>query len=398
MKDATKDDDDGEDSAEGSDDDESSEESSEGSSSDSGEEEQEAEEASKPAASEIASAAKTAEEVTKRNSTTNKREWDVFSRQCLDRKKFPVSLASHLQRDKTDLFNLWLDNNQDLQKVAIVVERSVEQKTTSRSGFEASKARDIIKMYGETKGQKLVKALRAKGRFYWDDDFPEDEEEIFYYTHARRKVLNDNSTANKLKIEAHESNPDTALVASLTGEEGPLHAGAMPGMKIDNIEGEKDLALALSNGGTVGKIKPPKKKTETTEKVLPTTSKERAEAVLDDILKDGGAARKLALALAHVEYGDSLKQELMDFSAKMEDLYSSLQRLILKKVTKAKKYDPFLNEVEERGAWYKKAEKAARGLLAGLKKKKKTTTKAKAGAAAPDKPSEGTPERGESKQ
>ncbi|CAE7664460.1 unnamed protein product, partial [Symbiodinium necroappetens] len=251
----------------------------------------------------------------------------------IDRKKFPVSLASHLQRDKTDLFNLWLDNNQ------------------------ATKARDIIKKYGETKGLKLIKALKGKGRYYYDDEFPDDEEEIFYYTHAPRQIMNDNSTSSKLKIEGKEANPDTALVASLTGEEGPLHAGAMPGMKIESGEGEKELALALSNGGSVGKIKPPKKtRTESAEKVLLTTSKERAEAMLDDILKDSGAARKLALGLEHVHYGDRLKQELMNFSSQMEGLYRKLQSLILKKVTKAKKYNPILIEVEAKNAWYKSAE------------------------------------------
>lgn len=106
-----------------------------------------------------------------------------------------------------------------------------------------------------------------------NNDFP--TQEIFYYTHAPRKIMNDNSTANKLKLEGKETNPDQALVGSLTGEEGPLHAGAMPGMKIQSAEGEKAMAEALSNGGVVGKIKPPKKhRPEATEKVLPTTSKE----------------------------------------------------------------------------------------------------------------------------
>lgn len=78
--------------------------------------------------------------------------------------------------------------------------------------------------------------------------------------------------------------------------------------------------------------------------------------MLDDVLKDSGAARKLALSLEHVHYGDKLKQELMNFSAQMEGLYRKLQQLILKKVTKAKKYDPILIDVEAKNAWYKTAE------------------------------------------
>ena len=57
----------------------------------------------------------------------------------------------------------------------------------------------------------------------------------------------------------------------------------------------------------------------------------RADAALQDILKDGGAARKLALGLEHVEYGDKLKSELFQFSKSMETLYSVLQKLLLKK-------------------------------------------------------------------
>ena len=49
----------------------------------------------------------------------------------------------------------------------------------------------------------------------------------------------------------------------------------------------------------------------------------RADAALQDILKDGGAARKLALGLEHVEYGDKLKSEL--FSV-LEEHGNPLQR------------------------------------------------------------------------
>ncbi|CAE7222534.1 unnamed protein product [Symbiodinium sp. KB8] len=288
----------------------------------------------------IANAAQTAADVTVRN----------------NRKKFPVSLSSHLQRDKVDLFNLWLDNNQDLQKVAIVVEREVENKNTSRAGFDSVKGRDLIKKYGETKGTKLVAALRNKGRWYWDPEFPQDEEEIYYYTSAPRSILNENSTANRMKLTGTEANPDSGLLSAMTGEQGPLNAGALPSMEADGSEGDKALAEALA--GKVSKAKPPKKqRTESAEKVVPTSSKERAEAALQDILKDGGAARKLALGLQHVDYGDALKDQMFEFSKSMEVLYSSLQKLLLKKGhVKDKKFRPALEELEKKNAWLKKAE------------------------------------------
>ena len=48
---------------------------------------------------------------------TNKKEWDTFSREVLNKKKFPVRLSEHLARDKVDLFNLWLAHGKDLHEL-----------------------------------------------------------------------------------------------------------------------------------------------------------------------------------------------------------------------------------------------------------------------------------------
>ena len=65
----------------------------------------------------VLDAAKRAEEGAARaNSVSHKKEWDAFSRQCNDRKKFPVALAEYANTRKTDLFQLWLENNQNLHE------------------------------------------------------------------------------------------------------------------------------------------------------------------------------------------------------------------------------------------------------------------------------------------
>lgn len=46
-----------------------------------------------------------------------KPQWDRFSRQCLDRRRFPVQLAGHFQRDKLDLFRQWLSSSEDWSKL-----------------------------------------------------------------------------------------------------------------------------------------------------------------------------------------------------------------------------------------------------------------------------------------
>lgn len=49
------------------------------------------------------------------NSRTHKAEWDKYSRQCMNRKLFPCSLASHYLKDKTCLFREWLQHGMDWQ-------------------------------------------------------------------------------------------------------------------------------------------------------------------------------------------------------------------------------------------------------------------------------------------
>jgi hypothetical protein len=51
-----------------------------------------------------------------RPGVTNKKEWDTFSREILSKKKFPVKLTEHLQRDKVEVFNIWLQNGKDLHE------------------------------------------------------------------------------------------------------------------------------------------------------------------------------------------------------------------------------------------------------------------------------------------
>lgn len=85
------------------------------------------------------------------NSMTNKADWDKFSRQCLDKKKFPAELATHFLKDKVCLFNEWLSCGGDWSKVSLVYERKVEDKRKFKKQRKGMKGRDIIASYGETR-------------------------------------------------------------------------------------------------------------------------------------------------------------------------------------------------------------------------------------------------------
>ena len=81
--------------------------------------------------------------------TTHKREWDKFSRQVLDRQKFPVSLASYCLQSKTDLFNDWLECSGDWSRVELNYQRRVSTNNKYKKGRRGMKPREIIKQYGE---------------------------------------------------------------------------------------------------------------------------------------------------------------------------------------------------------------------------------------------------------
>lgn len=81
--------------------------------------------------------------------TTHKNEWNKFSRQCLDRTKFPIALASHCLANKQDVFQEWLEAQGDWSKVELAFERRVSAKSKFKKGRKGMKARDIITAYGE---------------------------------------------------------------------------------------------------------------------------------------------------------------------------------------------------------------------------------------------------------
>lgn len=63
-----------------------------------------------------------------------------------------------------------------MMRLCLRIERKVESVNRFRTGREGMKARDIEQKYPPEKAKKLMAALRARNLFYWDEDFPGDEE------------------------------------------------------------------------------------------------------------------------------------------------------------------------------------------------------------------------------
>jgi len=62
-------------------------------------------------------------------------------------------------------------------RLELRIQRQVEAKTTFHSGREGMKSRDIHSKYPAEKAQRLIQLLYNKGLWYWDEDFPQDEED-----------------------------------------------------------------------------------------------------------------------------------------------------------------------------------------------------------------------------
>jgi len=62
-------------------------------------------------------------------------------------------------------------------RLVIRMERKIEMVNRARVGREGVKGRDLEKKYPPEKAKKLMDLLRQKGLWYWDDDFPKDEED-----------------------------------------------------------------------------------------------------------------------------------------------------------------------------------------------------------------------------
>ena len=248
-----------------------------------------------------------------------------------------------------------------VRRVKVCVERIRENKTTAREGALAMKKRDILNVYPEDKAEKLCKKLFAQGRYYEDEEFPGDNDEIFYYVRQPRKVNVDAVTSEKASLSANMKVGDASVMEQMTGSDGVFAAGAMPAMKAASAAGAKAVADMVAGDGTQKGQKPRKtpKAANEAEIVLPTTPKDRAEEVANDVLKAVGEAKKLCLSLKGMEYSDDLHKDLGAFAGDAESMYLDINKLLKKTKQKKKyaaKYEDFVATSTKKLEWYKKAE------------------------------------------
>eukprot|EP00438_Fugacium_kawagutii_P005722 Skav230026 [mRNA] locus=scaffold261:117229:118063:- [translate_table: standard] len=147
-------------------------------------------------------------------------------------------------------------------------------------------------------------------------------QEIYYYVGCGDIIRNDDRTSESTSVKIKDSG-NRELTDALTTGDGPLVNGCQPNVRVNNEAGEKEL-LAASQ--------------------------------MEEALKKGAEARKNAIALSALEYSGDLPKQLLTFSSKMEAVYKCLQELRRTKNQHKAPYQKHFNIIQEKLAWYEKAE------------------------------------------
>lgn len=129
------------------------------------------------------------------------------------------------------------------------MERRAEHRVTGTKKRSGTKARDIQKLYPKEKAESLIKKLKEKGMWHYDEDFEGDEEEIFYYVGAGNEMKDENITSESACVGVKVKG-DKELAESLTGEGCALAAGAVPSLATGSEAGTKHLLEAVTTAAT----------------------------------------------------------------------------------------------------------------------------------------------------
>ena len=102
-------------------------------------------------------------------------------------------------------------------------------------------------------------------------------QEIYYYCGKAKKVEHADVTREGMSLSG-TTKPDEATLQALTGENGPLQSGILPGVDTSVADGEQALWGAMHKEA-VRKTKPRKEKTDPAEQLAPKTTKEKLVSI-----------------------------------------------------------------------------------------------------------------------
>ena len=97
---------------------------------------------------------------------------------------------------------------------------------------------------------------------------------------------------------------------------------------------------------------------------MPRNARDRMQAVLQESMQ----ARTASMKLTEVEYTGELSQQLLEHANLLEKHYKSLQKSVKTSVTDEGYYGKVYSILDERHAWFVKAQAAANSILSGISK------------------------------
>ena len=100
-------------------------------------------------------------------------EYMAFLRATSNKNKFKSELAEAFERDRCDLFNVWLQNNRDFDAcLRIYTRRSQEQSHRARVLHGFRSRRQLLDMYSEDHVQQIISKCEANNHYREDPNVP----------------------------------------------------------------------------------------------------------------------------------------------------------------------------------------------------------------------------------
>lgn len=263
------------------------------------------------------------------------------------------------QKNKGDLFEMWLEGDRNWRQVEMHVERKVSQESLSRKQWVAVQGKTLRTSYEKSKFEALVKRRREEGLYYEDDDFPDDPDEAWYYMPHGNKIRKDDKTKESVSLRG-KAKMDSEMLKSITAEGSALAAGAVPNVHAATEKGKQKLLQAVASAPVAAKkkVKAPTKE-PASEVVQPSTPIELALMRMPEVLSESCKSREKAIALGAVEYTGELATSLKSHGSFMEGVYQQMQKATASGVQDAGFYSKIFKLLDEKQGWFVKAEARA---------------------------------------
>ena len=174
-------------------------------------------------------------------------------------------------------------------------------------------------------------------------------------------VRSDTKTSEAMEMKGQNTDVSKDMMEDMCAT-GILAGGALPGFDAETEDGQKNLLAKITGEPVVVKKKAKNKARDTqeaAEALRPKSPLDQAKEKRSEVLRNSTKARELSLSLSDQSYGKDLCKELAKFSLVMEKLYKKMGSMIDQKINSGKAYSKIFQFVDERKAWFDKAQ--ARG-------------------------------------